>query len=249
MNKNNVIVKEKKHISRETQRRLIRDISSLYKNPLNDQGIYYIHDDQDILKGHAMIFGPSDTPYENGVYLFKFDFPTDYPVNPPKVSFLNLDGKTRFNPNLYRNGKVCLSILNTWRGEGWTSCQTIRSVLLTLVTVLNDKPFLNEPGITERHVDFNTYNKIIEYKNIEYSIVDLILGNTTNELCIPFFNFAKEHIHNNKVNILDKVLKMAIKNPDPIILTTKMYNMYIKVDYNDLYTRTKNMFDILDEQV
>ena len=110
----NEIIK-KKFITTQTQKRLISDITNLYKNPLNEQGIYYIHDDENMLKGHAMIIGPQDTPYEDGMYFFEFTFPYDYPINPPKVIFLNCDGKTRFNPNLYRNGKVCLSVLNTWR--------------------------------------------------------------------------------------------------------------------------------------
>ena len=67
---------------------------------------------------------------------------------------MTCDGATRFHPNLYRNGKVCLSILNTWKGEQWTSCQTIRSILLTLITLFHNKPLLNEPGFTEKSSDF-----------------------------------------------------------------------------------------------
>ena len=74
------------------------------------------------------------------------------------------DGTTRFHPNLYRNGKVCISILNTWKGEQWTSCQTIKSVLLMLVTLFHNKPLLNEPGFTERHRSFIPYNNIIRLK-------------------------------------------------------------------------------------
>ena len=41
-----------------------------------------------------------------------------YPFEPPKVLILTVDGRTRINPNLYANGKVCLSILGTWSGPG-----------------------------------------------------------------------------------------------------------------------------------
>lgn len=54
------------------------------------------------------------------------------------------------HPNMYKNRKVCVSILNTWRGEQWSGCQTIKSVLLTLMSLLDSKPLLNEPGITEK---------------------------------------------------------------------------------------------------
>ena len=96
--------------------------------------MYICFSDSEIQHIKVLIFGPKDTPYENGYYLFKFKFPIDYPYNPPKVVYMTNDGKTRFNPNLYRNGKVCVSILNTWSGDQWTGCQTISSVLLTLCT-------------------------------------------------------------------------------------------------------------------
>ena len=73
-----------------------------------------------------------------------------------------------------RTGKVCLSILNTWRGEQWSGCQTLTSVLLALCTVLNAEPLLNEPNITKNHIDFETYNEIIKYKNIEVAILGII---------------------------------------------------------------------------
>ena len=50
-------------ISKETIHRLIRDVKQLIKEPLHDNGIYYEHDQEDMLKGYAMIVGPSDTPY------------------------------------------------------------------------------------------------------------------------------------------------------------------------------------------
>jgi len=71
---------------------------------------------------NACLFGPSDTPYENGYYFFNIKFPNDYPFSPPKVKYLTTNG-IRFNPNLYACGKVCLSILGTWTGPSWTSVQ------------------------------------------------------------------------------------------------------------------------------
>ena len=115
-------------LSKETVQRLLKDVRNIIKNPLTDQGIYYIHDDEDILKGYALIIGPEETPYFGGFYFFEFSYPFDYPFSPPDVKYCTNDGSTRFNPNLYTNGKVCVSILNTWMGEKWSSCQTINSV-------------------------------------------------------------------------------------------------------------------------
>ena len=130
-------------ISSATVKRLISDIKEITLNPLTKDGIYYKHDESNMLCGYALIIGPIDTPYQYGNFLFKFIFPYNYPHAPPHVTYHTNDGVTRFNPNLYTNGKVCISLLNTWQGEQWTGCQTITSILLVLSTLLNDKPLLN----------------------------------------------------------------------------------------------------------
>ena len=170
-----------KFVKKDALRRIISDIKELMKNPLTAHGIYYEHDETDMLKGRALIIGPADTPYADGFYFFTFQFPSNYPHAPPKVEFCTGDGVTRFNPNLYRTGKVCLSILNTWKGEQWSGCQTISSVLLALCTVLNDEPLLNEPGITKTHRDYEGYNEIIKYKNIEVAILGMLASVASTE--------------------------------------------------------------------
>ena len=75
-------------VSTQTQKRLLRDVADIMKNNLSSQGIYYIHDEENILKGYAMIFGPGDTPYENGVYFFNLTFPPNYPYSPPTLKYL-----------------------------------------------------------------------------------------------------------------------------------------------------------------
>lgn len=61
---------------------------------------------------HALITGPFDTPYEGGFFYFLIRCPPDYPIRPPRVKLMTTgDGRVRFNPNLYRSGKVCLSII------------------------------------------------------------------------------------------------------------------------------------------
>ena len=52
-----------KVISRDTINRLLKDVKQIIKNPLTSNGIYYVHDESDMMKGYAMIVGPEDTPY------------------------------------------------------------------------------------------------------------------------------------------------------------------------------------------
>lgn len=198
----------KEQLSVNTKKRLIRDITEIYKNPLNDQGIFYVHDDSNMLKGYAMIIGPKDTPYEHGFYFFEFMFPTNYPFSPPKLKYLTNDGVTRFNPNLYRNGKVCLSILNTWRGEAWSSCQSISSILLTIAaTVLNETPLLNEPGIKESHRDYENYNHAIRYINYKAAILGVLKNEIASNISQIFKSFIVNYVKEHKEEILSLIVK------------------------------------------
>jgi ubiquitin-protein ligase len=73
----------------------------------------------------VLITGPAETPYANGCFEFDVYFPPDYPNSPMLINLETTGHHTiRFNPNLYNDGKVCLSVLNTWHGrpeEKWNA--------------------------------------------------------------------------------------------------------------------------------
>jgi ubiquitin-protein ligase len=233
-----------KVINTETVKRLLKDVRQLIRHPLTDNGIYYSHDDSDMTKGYAMIVGPSDTPYFGGYYFFKFDYPSDYPFTPPKVTYMTNDGTTRFNPNLYKCGKVCVSILNTWSGDKWSSCQTINSILLTLCSLLNDAPLENEPGQGKNSRDFIPYQKSIEFKNIEFSICEMILKQKIPEPFQMFYPFIKEHFINNYDKLLTFI--QSRKTDEPSNQIVSIYNMNTHIDYSSLekkFIKTKQFLD------
>ena len=223
--------KKKKQESDTLVKRLVKDVKDIIKKPLLDNGIIYSHSEDNLLKGYAVIFGPKDTIYENGAYFFEFDFPKTYPVEPPKLKYLTNNGKTRFNPNLYRNGKVCVSMLNTWRGPGWTSCMTIRTILITLVTLLHNKPLLNEPGITEKHHAFDSYNKIIQFRNFETAIKNMINKKRLPISFLPLWPLIKRHFERNKDEIINKLNILKEKYPDTKTYKAGIYGMTCTVDY------------------
>lgn len=224
-------------ISRDTILRLVSDVKQINKNPLTENGIYYIHDDQDMMKGYALIIGPSDTPYFGGNYLFELSFPHDYPHSPPSVKYHTNGDGVRFNPNLYKCGKVCVSLLNTWRGDQWTSCQTISTILLTLCTLLCKDPLLNEPGINKTHIDMKNYTDIIEYSNINLAVCKIL--NKTPGYYNPIFEKFRPIMEENFMKNYKALLEIATKKHDTEfnktkVIKTGLYNMSVDVNYFSL---------------
>ncbi|OZJ06037.1 hypothetical protein BZG36_01127 [Bifiguratus adelaidae] len=107
-------------------------------------------DRMDLLR--AIIIGPKGTPYENAMFVFDFSLPRDYPDTPPHTSFHSWTGGLgRINPNLYEDGKVCLSLLGTWHGKDQSETWHLDSNILQLLVsiqglVLTRTPYYNEAG-------------------------------------------------------------------------------------------------------
>ena len=234
------------HMPRENAVRLLKDVRSIYKDDLHEHGIYYHHDENNMTKGYALIFGPEDTPYQHGNYLFTLDFPTTYPYNPPILTFQNKYNNIRFHPNLYRNGKVCISILNTWKGEQWTSCQTITSVLLTLITLLHNKPLLNEPGFTEDNKSFKPYNDIIKYKNYEVAIYNILSKKLNPPNLSIFYPIIKKHIITHKNEIENDLTIMKNNEINGTTIHCPVYNMNVGIDYTTLYDNIFNLINSIE---
>jgi ubiquitin-conjugating enzyme E2 Z len=136
----------------------------------------------DLTTVYALVTGTADSPYEGGTFLFLMRAPHDYPSSPPRVKLLTTgSGRVRFNPNLYRNGKVCLSILGTWAGPGWSPAQSISSVLLSIQTLMCENPYHNEPGF-ERGAgtnanDVRDYSRCIQHETIRVAALGSVEDN------------------------------------------------------------------------
>ena len=233
-------------VSRETLKRVISDISEIMKHPLHDHGIYYEHDEKNMLMGYVLIIPQNEgTPYQFGNYLFTIEYPTNYPYSPPKMTYLTNNGNTRFHPNLYRNGKVCLSLLNTWKGEQWTSCNTLSSILLNVTTLFTKDPLLHEPGINEDHESLDTYSKIIEYQNYNTAIYNVMNSNKILNCVNGANEIFKDVIHHNykknMATILSNIEKRVNETPyyeTPVdVPFYKMYDQWL--DYKELFVKLK----------
>ncbi|XP_062200148.1 probable ubiquitin-conjugating enzyme E2 23 isoform X2 [Phragmites australis] len=132
---------------RKWVKKVQQEWSILEKNLPDYIYVRVFEDRMDLIR--AVIIGASGTPYQDGLFFFDFHLPPEYPQVPPSAYYHS--GGLRVNPNLYVDGKVCLSLLNTWTGRGnevWDpSSSSILQVLVSLQgLVLNEKPYFNEAG-------------------------------------------------------------------------------------------------------
>ena len=183
--------------------------------PMNyESSIYVRYDPNNIKNIKALIIGPKDTPYENGCYIFDILIPSDYPSNPPLVNLQTTGGgSVRFNPNLYNTGKVCLSLLGTWSGNGgekWNKdTSTLLQVLVSIQSlILVENPYFNEPGYERDMHNESGKRKNFEYNdkrrfwNLKWAINDNI-ENPTNE----FKNVINNHFKLKKDDIINTINK------------------------------------------
>jgi len=153
--------------------RIKRDMMTIFQEP--PPGMFIAPDEQDMTKIHALVTGPFDTPYEGGFFYFLIRCPPNYPINPPRVRLMTTGGGTvRFNPNLYSSGKCCLSILGTWPGPSWSPALSLSSLLISIQSLMNDKPYHNEPGYErERSAGASRqYNLIIQHETVRVAVLD-----------------------------------------------------------------------------
>ena len=163
------------NFNKSTILRIMNDIVDFNEN--KPEGIYLYVNKKDITKQYALIMGPESTPYFGGFFFFEIIYPEDYPKTSPQVKFLTIDKKVRFNPNLYEDGKVCLSILGTWQGPSWTPVMNIRLVLDSIRSLLGSFPIQNEPNFENTKPDdikSIEYNQYLIYYTYKIAILDVV---------------------------------------------------------------------------
>lgn len=201
-------------IEQKSVMRILSEISSLKKNlPLNwETSIWMRVSKTNFNIISVVIAGPKNTPYENGLFEFHVYLPTDYPNTAPQVLINTTDGgKVRFNPNLYANGKVCLSLLGTWGGSGgevWNKqTSSLLQVLVSIQSlILVDDPYFNEPGY-EKYMKEEKFIKASKDYNEEKQIstINLAMINHIKNPIPGFEDVVKEHFTKKKEEILNRM--------------------------------------------
>ena len=163
---------------------------------------------------YVLIFGPEDTPYENGYFYFHVKLPDSFPMEPPKVKFLTQGNNVRFNPNLYVNGKVCLSVIGTWAGPGWSPANTVVSVLQIIQgMVMNENPLVNEPGFeTAAKYKLSVYNEIVRYESFRTALLEQVLSvpfSGSDEVLSYFTNITRTNFVSNINKYRQRMIELS----------------------------------------
>ena len=110
-------------------------------------GVYVRTWDSSMELIRVLIIGPLGTPYALAPFLFDIHLGERFPYYAPSAFFHSwTNGIGRVNPNLYEDGKVCLSLLGTWHSqkdnESWV---TGRSSVLQIIVSLLGLVLVKEP--------------------------------------------------------------------------------------------------------
>jgi baculoviral IAP repeat-containing protein 6 len=117
-------------------------------------------------------------------------------------------GTVRFNPNLYNDGKVCLSILNTWHGrpeEKWNAqTSNLLQVLVSIQSlILVSEPYFNEPGYERSRNTPAGQQSSDEYNaNIRQATVRWGMLNQLKNPCPAFKDVLDAHFYLKKGQIM-----------------------------------------------
>jgi len=170
----------KNNLSNIAKTRIMADRNMVKKDQkgYNESVIYFGIDENKLNnKFRILMIGSKDieNPYFGGFFMFGGKFPDQYPFFPPHVKAKTQGEGCRFHPNYYVSGKCCVSILGTWSGPPWTSCQNLGTVAQTLKSLYIENPITQEPG-WETCIDHRSksYSNIVTYRTLQVAVLRMM---------------------------------------------------------------------------
>ena len=234
----------------------IKDICNQY-DFLKNYGIQITHNTNDIYQPISVILGNENTPYQYGFFIIHSKYREQYPFVPIYCKFHSMCDK-RIHPNLYTNGKICLSILGTFTGPEWTPCYNLKNVIISIKSLFVDNPMKCEPGINSVDDIKVSYNEIVEYNVIQNYLIKQYQLLVENELYNTFKKLIDEFIINN-INKVTKHLLNKCNKFNNTIYRSSIYNKNVEINYNKLleewkefiqkYNFTEYLENILNKQI
>jgi len=188
----------------------------------------------DLSKWRVYITAPDATPFEGGVFETTISFPAEYPMVPPEMVFVS----EMWHPNVYPDGKVCISILHPpgkdvfneqeRPEERWMPAHSPLSIFNCFLTLL-EEPNINSPA------------------NLDASIM-------WRDRRDEFHNKAREIVATAKKNLPEGLLdKLPKPDTDPLQRARRVKDKLDLLDTHDPhYSKRKSqlekvIFDVLQK--
>lgn len=120
---------------------LRKQLKSLTEKPVAGFSVEVI--DDDLSRWRVWLLGPKNTPYQDGIFRARLEFPPEFPFQPPLMTFES----KMWHPNVYPDGRVCISILHPpgedkygyeTAEERWSPIQSVESVLISVISMVSD---------------------------------------------------------------------------------------------------------------
>ncbi|CDY19796.1 BnaA09g04490D [Brassica napus] len=141
----------------QSRARLFKEYKEVQREKVADPDIQLVCDETNIFKWTALIKGPSETPYEGGVFQLAFAVPENYPLQPPQVRFLT----KIFHPNVhFKTGEICLDILKNAWSPAWTLQSVCRAIIALMAHPEADSPLNCDSGNLLRSGDVRGFNSM-----------------------------------------------------------------------------------------
>ena len=174
---------------------LRQEFKDLKYNPLSINGYRIeLFNQYNIYEWKITLLGAKDTPYANGIFFIKLQFPHDYPHSRPEIYFLT----PIYHMNVYRsNGLVAVNFIHEWKPN-----RSVREILTKLYSVFylvnpyspcqremadeykkdKDLYFFNAKKHTDQYAKFKSFED--NENNNENIRLNFIINGERNKYCI-----------------------------------------------------------------
>jgi len=203
----------------------------------------------------ACLTGIEGTPYESGIFMFDIYCGNDYPntncdiihITPGESEISSPHTPGGFSPNLHRStGKVCLSLLGTWSGPGWTPNESnVYQVLSSILWMIfgAEMPYYMEPSHggwegfapkkeDDHEDDVYEYQRNIQIGTLKYAINEYLKNppNGFEKVVITHFLLKRNLINLTIKNWIKKSDNENFKNELTTLLNE--FNSLIEIELN-----------------
>jgi len=151
-------------------KRLQTELKQMVQEPNSLYSVYPVKGS--LYNWDVIMIGPPDTIFEGAIIKALLTFPLDYPCGVPQFRLLT----NFYHPNVYIDGRVCISILHEGVdeygyesiSERWGPSHSVNTILISILSLLSSPNFDSPANVDASNMWKHNYD---EYKKIIYKII------------------------------------------------------------------------------